>query len=413
MLPDNLPDWLSLLEQTHVQYIDLSLARMQKAASALNLLSFNAPVITVGGTNGKGSTVCALENIYHAAGYKTGSTISPHLLNFNERIKINTQSIDDKTLCDAFAAIYAIAQQFQLTFFEVTTLAAFWIFKHADLDVVILEVGLGGRMDAVNVIDPDVAVITSIDLDHTDRLGNTRELIAKEKAGIFRKNIPVICGDHNPPAVLKEIADGMSAKFIQPEMMELPDNGLLPENMRTAVSAVMQLQHKLPVLPSQINQGLMQCNLPGRQQVIYKKCKHIIDVAHNPAGVKKLAERLQLEKKSAAEQILMVTCMFKDKDIMNSYAALKDAVDVWFVAPMQNERSASLAQLKSTFENLNINNVNYYDDLTKAYNAAETMAHHTDIIAIAGSFQTVVELMGKCITKQAPPDAGLLADKVP
>ncbi len=410
MLPNTLPDWLKLLEATHVQYIDLTLTRMKNAVYALDLYKFEAPIITVAGTNGKGSTVCALENIYHAAGYKTGSTISPHLFKFNERVKLNTQAVNDETLCAAFAAVYETAQTFNLTYFEVITLAAFWIFKQAKLDIIILEIGLGGRMDAVNVIDPNVAVITSIDLDHTDRLGHTRIAIAKEKAGIFRKNIPVVCGDQNPPEVLKEIADSLGANFIQvlPSFPSddddgvLPDNGLLPENMHTAVTTVMQLQHILPVSKATIDQGLKLCHLPGRQQVIYNKCKEIFDVAHNPAGLRKLAQRLQIERKTG--KILLVISLFKDKDLLNGFAELKNSVDHWFVAPINSERAASLNQLKSVLEELKINDVFYADDLPSAYQAAQNRASTHDTIAIAGSFYTVAELfLGNVTVKQAPP----------
>lgn len=409
MYPNNLPDWLNLLEATHSIRIELGLTSIQHAAQALDLLSLNAPVIIVGGTNGKGSTVCALETIYHTAGYRTASYTSPHLFVFNERIKLNTNNIDDERLCQAFAAVYNTAQEFKLSYFEVVTLAAFWIFKHSQLDIIILEVGLGGRLDAVNIIDPVLSIITSIDLDHTDKLGDTRELIAKEKSGIFRVNTPVICGDPNPPGILKEMAEKLNAPFYQVNCFEsLPENALLPENMNTAVMAIMQLQYSLTVSSENIIQGLKNTHLAGRQQVLYKKCKHIIDVAHNPAGIKKLAQRLQNEKKSG--RILLIICMFKDKDLNTSFAALKDSVDEWFVAPMQNERSASLLQLKLALERLDIKNVSYFNNLKDAYQSAENRAEPVDVIAVAGSFQTVAELTGKCMVKQAPPLAGFSAD---
>ncbi|MFA6037182.1 MAG: folylpolyglutamate synthase/dihydrofolate synthase family protein [Legionellales bacterium] len=390
MLPNNLPEWLDLLEQTNPLYIDLSLTRMQQAVAALDLISLNAPVITVGGTNGKGSTVCAIENIYRAAGYKTASTISPHLFKFNERVKLNTESVDDETLCAAFAAVYATSQKFNLTYFEIITLAAFWIFKQTKLDIIILEVGLGGRMDAVNVIEPNVAVITNVDLDHTDRLGSTREAIAKEKAGIFRKNIPIVCGDQNPPKILKETADNQGAQFIQSEYFDLPTNDLLPENMRTAVTAVMQLQNILPVSKEQIEQGLKQCKLPGRQQVIFNKCKQIFDVAHNPAGLKKLAQRLHIERQSG--KILLVISMFKDKDLLNGFNEIKNCVDEWYVAPINSPRAASLEQLKSVLDELEIKHVHYAKDLPTAYSEAIYAANTQDTLVVAGSFYTVAEL---------------------
>jgi dihydrofolate synthase/folylpolyglutamate synthase len=412
MFPSTLPDWIALLEATHVTHVDLGLTRMQQAITALDLLSLNAPVITVAGTNGKGSVVCALENIYHAAGYRVGSYISPHLFIFNERVKLGTQAVSDDLLCDAFVAVYAIAQQYKLTYFEVITLAGFWIFKQAQLDIIILEVGLGGRLDAVNVIDPNVAVITSIDLDHTDRLGHTREIIAKEKAGIFRKNTPVVCGDQNPPMVLKEIAESLNAPFYQAVPIELPDNGLLPENMNTAVTAAMQLQSILPLSEENIKKGLLKCHLPGRQQIIYKKCKHIFDVAHNPAGLKKLAQRIVQESNTG--RVLLVIGMLKDKDLLTSFSELKNSADDWFVAPIKNERAANNAQLKSALDHLEIKNAYYAPDLSGAYLEAMNRAQENDIIVVTGSFYTVSEIfLGNFMIKHAPPCEGFSALSVP
>ncbi len=401
MLPNDLHDWLGLLEATHSLRIELGLSNIQQAAKALDLLSFKAPVIIVGGTNGKGSTVRALETIYHTASYRTASYTSPHLFVFNERIKLNTNNIDDKTLCQAFAAVHETAKIYKLSYFEVVTLAAFWIFKQTPLDIIILEVGLGGRLDAVNIIDPDLSIITSIDLDHTDKLGNTRELIAKEKAGIFRKNIPVICGDPNPPGILKEIADNLNAPFYSVNentssvftSTRIDGSNLLLENMNIAAAAVMQLQNILPVSQHDITQGLKNTHLPGRQQVIFNKCKQIFDVAHNPAGLKKLGDRLQVERKSG--KILLVISMFKDKDLRQGFLELKNYVDEWFVAPINSERAASIEQLKSILQELQIENVCYAKDLPTVYCEAMNKANIQDTLVITGSFYTIAELFNQ------------------
>ena len=209
-----LDDWLSWLEKQHPNTIDLGLERAGQVADRLSLRAPGCPVITVGGTNGKGSTVATLISIFRAAGYRVGSYTSPHLLHFNERICIDGMPVDDATLIAAFEKIRAAQDDVSLTYFEFTTLAAFLIFREAGLDVVVLEVGLGGRLDAVNLVDADVAVVTSIGIDHVEYLGDTRELIAVEKAGIFRAARPAICGETSPPATLLDAADAMGAELV-------------------------------------------------------------------------------------------------------------------------------------------------------------------------------------------------------
>ncbi len=413
-MSSQLNEWLNRLEANFTTHVDLGLSRMQQAVGALDLNTFNIPIITVAGTNGKGSVVCALETIYHTAGYRTASYSSPHLFEFNERVKLNTKSVSDSTLCEAFSAVYAVAQKFHLTYFEVVTLAALWIFMHTKLDVIILEVGLGGRLDAVNVIDPSLSIITSIDLDHIDRLGNTREAIAKEKAGIFRENTPAICGDPNPPNILQKIAQQLHAPFIQVQIGSepLPDNGLLSQNMHTAFTAIQQLQSILPVPAEKILQGIQSCALPGRQQIIYDKCKHIFDVAHNPAGLKKLHDRIVKEHQSG--RVLLVIGMLITKDLLASFSELKSCVNEWYVAPIQNEHAANLDQLTIALERLNIKQTQHFENLPKAYQAAFKAATPDDLIVVAGSFYTVAEVSrGKRMIKQAPPSVGFSATKVP
>jgi dihydrofolate synthase / folylpolyglutamate synthase len=388
MPPGTLSDWLDLLERTHGSSITLGLTRMHTAVSALNLLPLSIPVITVAGTNGKGSVVCALESIYTQAGYRVGSYTSPHLFAFNERFKLNTKPVSDESIIKALSATHATAIANQLTYFETITLAAIWLFKQTPLDVLILEIGLGGRLDAVNVIDPSLAVITNIDLDHTDRLGDSRDAIATEKAGIFREKTPVICGDKNPPTILKEMAARLLAPFILVQQEEmLPDNGLLPENMRTAVTAIRQLQSKLPVSQQDMMQGLKQCHLPGRQQIVYKQCKHLFDVAHNPAGLEKLAQRIAQEKNNG--RVLLVISMLTDKDLLNSFNTLKSQIDHWYIAPLSNERAANITQLKSVLTQLEIENISEFMDIQQAYQAAMQEAQSQDLIVITGSFLTV------------------------
>ena len=208
----DLNDWLSYIEAVHPKDIEMGLGRVNQVKQRLNL-KIDFPIITVAGTNGKGSTCAMLEHIYHAAGYRVASYSSPHLLRYHERIRVASAEISDQALIDAFQAIELAREDIQLTYFEYGTLAAMWHFCASKVDVVILEVGLGGRLDAVNVFDPSCAIVTSIDLDHMDFLGDTRELIGAEKAGIFRKDLPAICGDLNPPQSLIEHAQKIGAKL--------------------------------------------------------------------------------------------------------------------------------------------------------------------------------------------------------
>ncbi|MFB0975599.1 MAG: bifunctional tetrahydrofolate synthase/dihydrofolate synthase, partial [Tolumonas sp.] len=211
----SLSDWLSYLEQIHPQQIDLGLQRVKTVAERADLTRLPGIVITVGGTNGKGSTCAMLASILQAAGYSTGVYASPHLLRYNERVKINGSEVSDEDLCSAFFEIEQKRAEISLTFFEFGTLAAFAVFKKCQPDVILLEVGLGGRLDATNIIDADISVITSIDLDHCDWLGDTREAIAVEKAGIYRPGKPAICGEPNPPQTLYTAADQIDARLYE------------------------------------------------------------------------------------------------------------------------------------------------------------------------------------------------------
>lgn len=204
--PTNLSNWLTFIKSLHSKQIELGLSRVAEVAKRMNLLSPTHKVITVAGTNGKGSTVAGLEQIYLTAGYRVGAFTSPFLFRMNEQIRLNGIDISDEALCDVFTRVENARQETTLTPFEFTTLAALTFFQQANLDMCILEVGLGGRLDAVNVIDADIAIVTSIDIDHTEWLGNTREKIATEKAGVFREGKPAICGDMNPPETLIQYA---------------------------------------------------------------------------------------------------------------------------------------------------------------------------------------------------------------
>jgi len=382
------------------------LARVQAVAHAANLLNLDCPVITVGGTNGKGSTVATLTAIYCAAGYKVGTYTSPHIIDFNERIVLNNQPVNDELLVQAFQAIEAVRAQTQisLTYFEFTTLAAFWIFKQAKLDIAILEVGLGGRLDAVNIIDADVAVVTSIGLDHTDWLGDTREAISFEKAGIFRGQRHAIYGESNPPQPLVDHAQQIGAKLhikhrdfsfeqqgqtwsFRGEKLTLtnfPKPRLALDNVATALAAIQYAP--LPVSEQAIKAGVSQAQLAGRaERLQYKNIEIVADVAHNPHGASFFMQQLAANK----GRTLAVFAMLADKDIAGTLAACLGRIDVWFVAGLDGARGTTAEQIAPLLQDNGMYIGGKYQTVAAAMRAACQTAQAGDRILVFGSFYTV------------------------
>jgi dihydrofolate synthase/folylpolyglutamate synthase len=403
----NLADWLHYLEQLHPRTIELGLERVNAVAQTLSLKPFPYPVITVAGTNGKGSCVCFLETILRAAGYRVGAYTSPHLLRFNERIRINGEEIDDASLCEAFQKIESSRTHISLTFFEFTTLAALLIFRQASLDILILEVGLGGRLDAVNWIDADIAVITTIDLDHTDWLGHDRETIGREKAGILRPGKPAVFGDTTPVHSIQQIAHQLSSKlhclnrdfYYEPTpngwhwhslhkiRRNLPPLHLEMQNAASALMVLSLLQTQLPISETAIQQGLQQAKLPGRWQRLLLPITCIADVAHNPHAARWLARRLQ--QAPCRGRTLAVVGMLADKDIKNTLAPLVDSIDAWYVGSLNVPRGASAQILAETLRLLT-NKICYnYSSIELALQQAINTCEINDRILIFGSFHTV------------------------
>ena len=308
--PSNLAEWLQRVESLHPDEIDLGLARIAQVSRQMGLSDIAGKVVTVAGTNGKGSTVCMLSSILVAAGYQVGSFTSPHLIHYNERVRLNGTPVSDEALCQAFARVDEARQDIELTYFEYGALAAFDLFARSDLDVVVLEVGLGGRLDAVNLIDPDVAVLTTIALDHQDWLGETREEIGIEKAGIFRAGAPAVCGETDLPLTVINHAQALSANLMrrgevydfhkhadaQIEGMQVWDwqgsrgdqpvslqNLPLPSLPLVNAATTLQALHQLDLdIPEQaIREGLLNANLPGRYQRLDQPVPMLLDVAHN------------------------------------------------------------------------------------------------------------------------------------
>jgi dihydrofolate synthase/folylpolyglutamate synthase len=407
MQNDSLGFWLDKIKNQHRVVMDLGLDRVKQVANTLNLLKPNCPMIIVGGTNGKGSTVAGLEAIYLAAGYKVGAFTSPYLYKFNELVRINGKEVSDDDFIQAFKQIDEARLEMTLTQFEFNTLAALEIFKQTGLDIGILEVGLGGRLDAVNIIDADVSVITSIAIDHSEWLGNTREEIAIEKAGIFRSGKSAVCGDFDPPTTLLDYANRhLVPLFCQDEQFgfeqtntswtwwceekrfeHLPLSHLALQNMATALMAVDLMQDKLSVKREAIDKALATVDLPGRIQVIPGEITRILDVSHNPAATDFLAN--YLKKQTYSGKIRAVFSMLADKDIVSTLIVMRDRIDEWYIAPLVAERASSLSVLEYCFRTANIQAVNKFDSIKTAYAAALSASEAGDCVVVFGSFYTV------------------------
>jgi dihydrofolate synthase/folylpolyglutamate synthase len=413
-MPNTLADWLTYLESLHPKTIALGLERVAQVKQRLSLQS-DFPVIIVGGTNGKGSVCAMLEAILHAAGYRVGCYTSPHLLVYNERVRIAKRQVGDAELCASFAQIEQERGEIPLTYFEFGTLAAMQCFIEHNVDVAILEVGLGGRLDAVNVFDADVAVVTSVDIDHTDYLGDTREKIAYEKAGIFRQGRMAICADSDVPQALRQHAQEIGAELwcIGSEFGFTPHQGqwdyrskigsrsALPipalrgafqlNNASAALAALDAIRDKLPVNMGVIRRGLVEVELAGRFQFIPGKPQLILDVAHNPHAARSLAQNLG---NLPPAKTFAVFAMLKDKDMAGVVQALDARIDEWLVAGIDAPRGATAAELAQVLRDNRVGGaVRVCDSIADALHEASNRAGENDRIAAFGSFYTVAEVM--------------------
>ncbi len=407
--PENLAEWLTYIEHQHTQEIDLSLNRASMVAERLCLLKFNCPVITVGGTNGKGSTVATLAAIYGAAGYRCGAYTSPHLLQFNERIVIAGHTASDAALGEAFAAVEVARDNITLTYFEWSTLAALYLFQKDKLDVIILEVGLGGRLDAVNIVDSDVAIVTTVDIDHTDYLGDSREQIGTEKAGIFRSGKPAIYGDRDAVSTVVASAAAKGALlyfqgtdfYFQEEgeawhwqnkdhhYRDLPKPAVLLHNASLALQALTLLEPRLPIMAEAICQGLATVYVTGRFQTIGYEPRCIIDVAHNPQASIQLQRQLSLLGWQGTVHI--VFSMLATKDRLASLLPWQHCAAKWYLAPLKDRKAAPLEAIEADFIALGITSYQKYGTINDAYCAAQDNAAANETVLVFGSFHTVAE----------------------
>lgn len=413
--PDAMSDlktWLCYLEQLHPTTIELGLERVKTVAQRLNLLQPAPYIFTVAGTNGKGTTCRTLEMILLAAKKRVGVYSSPHLLRFTERVRINNQESSELETVKAFTEIEKSRGDISLTYFEYATLAALYQFKHAKLDVVILEVGLGGRLDATNIVDADIAVITTIAIDHVDYLGNTRESIGREKAGIFKTKSIAIVGEPDIPTTIWDVAktvncplyalnrDWAYQKLNETQWQFHSTNDLyqplpLPNvPLANAATALAALSYSsLSISQDAICQGLKQSSLIGRFQIIQTSPLVVIDVAHNPHAATYLVQQLEQLKaqQSFSGKVRFVIGMLKDKDIKTTLSILTG--DVWYCASLYGERGCNAQVLRQYLLDNGITNVTTFDTVTDAYQRAKQEAKHDDIIVVCGSFHTVSEVL--------------------
>lgn len=443
----SLSEWLEWQEELHLSEIDLGLERIGNVAKRLNLLSLITPIITLAGTNGKGSSVALLESILRAQGYKTGAYTSPHLLRYNERIAINNIPASDAQIISAFEKIDRAREDISLTYFEFGTLAAMLCFIEQKVDVIILEVGLGGRLDASNLWDATLAIITGIAIDHVAWLGNDREKIAIEKSGIMRKNHPVISGDPNPPNSIEAEAQRIGATLYQygkkfsyekckkhhenqhkewqwkgwetswnnQHSITLPLPALQGEfqlnNAANVIAGLHTIKGQLPVSADALKKGLTNVSLVGRMQVLKQNPEWLVDVAHNPQSAEQLVK--YLKSNPAKGKTHAIFSMLNDKDIKKVITIMDEHIDTWHITKLAgnrgletNEISALLntalnAKTHKVIENTTNNQtfyttINNYSDFKSICNQLKKNVKSEDRVVAFGSFLVVSAVIEVC-----------------
>ena len=382
-------------------------------AEKLGLTHFDIPVVTVAGTNGKGSTIAAMEACYKAAGYVAGVYTSPHLLHFNERIRLNGVPVTEQQIVDAFVLIRDSLDDTTLSYFEYTTLAALVIFKQMTLDLILLEVGLGGRLDAVNVVEPAISVITTIHYDHQGWLGETRELIALEKAGIIRENKPVVVMETDIPMTLTQKIEALNAQpyYYQRDYSadlqaahwawsnhayridNLPLTSVPLSNLATAIKVIDLLNEQLPVHRDCIKKGLAQIYIPGRCQILQLNPLVVLDVAHNEESAQRLGTVIKEKAKDRYVHVLFSA--LKDKELNNIVSPMTYEAADWHIAEIKHARAAEAKILSDVVHQHPHKTCTTYTSLTEAYKSVLAKAKNNDMIIVYGSFFTVSEILAE------------------
>ena len=384
-----LDDWLNWQETLMEETIVLGLDRVQVVYDRLFPDGVPYSVITIAGTNGKGSTVSFIDSIYRQSKFKIGRSTSPHLLKYNERYAIDGIDVSDEVIIKAFEQIETQRQDITLTYFEFSTLAALIIFAEANIDLAILEVGLGGRLDSVNVVDSDVSVITNVAIDHTDYLGDTREKIGREKAGVMRTSRPCICGDQDPPQSLLSYAKEIETPVTFVSEGYKGEIGLEGAHQRinaaVAVETVKKLLHQFPVSEEMISEGIRKASIKARFEKRYIADKTVVlDVAHNPAAVKTLVETLS---DSPMETVAIFSALI-DKDIIDMVKLASESIRHWYLVPLSSDRAITSTELKKKFSDPDSTTV--CSDMNSAIEMSLSL-RDVERVVIFGSFYTIAD----------------------
>lgn len=407
-----LADWLRYIEQSHpIEKIELGLQRVNDVASRGNLAVLPGKVVLIAGTNGKGTTARTLEQLLLAQGYQVGVYSSPHLLHFNERLRLNGQDVADEAWIEAFQLVEQLRQDTPLTYFEFTTLVAFAILRAEQPDFCLIEVGLGGRLDATNIVEPDISVVTTVDLDHQAFLGPDRESIGREKAGVFRPAKIAVCGDLQPPQSIAAVAESTGATLLQlnrdyhyqqttdswqwqgrhQQRHQLPLPQVPMQNVATSLTVLEQLE----ALPDSelLQQELPRLNLPGRMQWLQQQPAVLLDVAHNPQSAAYLAGQLQ-RLKPAYQRVYALVGMLKDKDLIQALLPLTTYVDEWHLVSLPGVRGASSELLAAALQRVASEaQAVQHSELALAYRQVLATAAKQDLVVVFGSFVTVAGIL--------------------
>ncbi|MFT6032086.1 MAG: dihydrofolate synthase/folylpolyglutamate synthase [Arenicella sp.] len=419
----NLAQWVDYIQTLHHREIELSLERVREVFLRMYPYGLSYKIISIAGTNGKGSTAELLASIYRQAGYQVGKFTSPHLVDFNERFNLNGEAIDDRRLLAAFNRVESQRQDTPITFFEFGTLLAIDLFADSQVDIAIMEVGLGGRLDSVNILDPDVSIVTSISIDHTSWLGNTIEAIAYEKVGIARGGRPLVLGLTDPPDNMLEYASTLGAQIRQIGQqfdysqskddshwqwsssgttfkglpLPLQQAGVQLSNCSVALEAVRLMSADLPVETSSIVEGIGNATILGRCQVFGHDPYIVFDVSHNQTSVARLNQFLfDLKSNEGAlgkPRTVVVCGMLRDKEIRVSLEQIAHQVDEWHVATIHNERGASASEIGAVVRSISTAKVADYDRVEDAYDAAVATLNADDRLVVFGSFHIVGDIL--------------------
>lgn len=404
---NSLSDWLTYLEALHPKDIELGLERVRQVYNRLDLNFSQTKVVLIAGTNGKGTSCHLMQQLLRAHGFSVGCYNSPHIHDYRERVTVNGDWLSEQQHCDAFKAIEAARADIALTYFEFGTLAAIYLLAQQSLDYILLEVGLGGRLDATNIVNPDLSVITTIDLDHQDWLGTNREVIGFEKAGIFREQGKAVCGDLNPPDTVKQQAAAKQVDIVwqqqdfnyqvedqhwhwqgkQSHFEKLAKPNMPIQNASTVLAGLELLGLSLDI--NLVNACLMDFQLAGRWQTISTQPDVIVDVAHNPESIRFMRQQLRAYPHQGKK--IAVLGMLKDKDITSVINTIKADFDIWHLADINQPRGAAAKDLQAELSEAD--NLSCYSSIQQAYQAALAKAQPDDLIVAFGSFWVITDIL--------------------